>query len=332
MSNHLAPRALAPLPPGTQPRPFWSVIITSYKRADLLKHCLDKVLSQKIAPDRMEILIADDDPQSAFGPRVAEWSQGRALYMRNPQNIGTFPNMNAAISRSRGEWIHIVADDDWVGPDFYAVMENAIAAAPQEIGVAVSHHVHYREDSKTFDPARPLAEQPGILGPAFLARLSFMNPVQIPAIVTRRQTFERLGLFREDLPYTGDWEFWFRAARQVPWLYVPGTVAYFRMHPRSQTRALLRTAQTAEDLRRMLDLIEQSLPPDMARQIMPKARAHHAIQILRNGKASLQLKLIEVAERYIREACAIHPDIIKAPECQECLNHPALAHLRQGLR
>lgn len=332
MSNHLAPHALAPLPPGTQPRPFWSVIITSYKRADLLKHCLDKVLSQKIVPDRMEILIADDDPQSTLGPSVAEWSQGRALYMRNPQNIGTFPSMNAAISRSRGEWIHIVADDDWVDPDFYAVMENAIAAAPQEIGVAVSHHVHYREDSKTFDPARPLADQPGILGPAFLARLSFMNPVQIPAIVTKRQTFERLGLFREDLPYTGDWEFWFRAARKVSWLYVPGTVAYFRMHPRSQTRALLRTAQTAEDLRRMLDLIEQSLPPDMARQIMPKARAHHAIQILRNGKASLQLKLIEVAERYIREACAIHPDIINAPEWQECINHPALAHLRHEFK
>ncbi|MCX7370353.1 MAG: glycosyltransferase family A protein [Alphaproteobacteria bacterium] len=153
-------RAYPPLPTvtsATEARPFWSVIITSYKRADLLKHCLDKVINQNIAPDRMEILIADDDPQSEFGARVAEWSQGRALYTRNPHNIGTFPSMNAAISRSRGEWVHIVADDDWVGPDFYAVMENAIAAAPQEIGVAVSHHVNYREEKNSFEPAIPLA-------------------------------------------------------------------------------------------------------------------------------------------------------------------------------
>ena len=69
---------LPPAPPSAQPRPFWSVIITSYKRADLLEHCLGKIISQNIAPDRMEILIADDDPQSEFGARVAERSQGRA--------------------------------------------------------------------------------------------------------------------------------------------------------------------------------------------------------------------------------------------------------------
>ena len=74
----------------------------------------------------------------------------------------------------------------------------------------------------------------------FLARLAALNPLQISAVVIRRETFERLGLFREDLPYTGDWEFWFRAATKVPWLYVPNAVAYFRMHPGSQTRALLR--------------------------------------------------------------------------------------------
>ena len=328
-------RAYPPLPTvtsATEARPFWSVIITSYKRVDLLKHCLDKVISQNIAPDRMEILIADDDPQSEFGARVAEWSQGRALYTRNPQNIGTFPSMNAAISRSRGEWVHIVADDDWVGPDFYAVMENAIAAAPQEIGVAVSHHVNYREEKNSFEPAIPLAENSCILGRPFLLRLAAINPIQIPAVVTKRETFEKIGLFREDLPYTGDWEFWFRAACQVPWLYVPNAVAYFRMHPGSQTRALLRTAQTAEDLRRTLDLNQQLLAPELAQQIMPKARAHHASRLLANAKAALQLKLTTASERFIREAFGIHPDIINAPECQECLNHPALAHLRLELK
>ena len=192
MSHDKPYPTLPPAPPGAQPRPFWSVIVTSYKRADLLEHCLGKIISQNIAPDRMEILVADDDPQSEFGARVAEWTAGRALYTRNPQNIGTFPSMNAAISRSRGEWVHIVADDDWVAPDFYAVMENAIAAAPQEIGVAVSHHINYREEQNSFTPTIPLAENSCILGNPFLARLAAINPIQIPAVVTKRETFEKI--------------------------------------------------------------------------------------------------------------------------------------------
>jgi hypothetical protein len=118
----------------------------------------------------------------------------------------------------------------------------------------------------------------------------------------------------------------------VACLYVPNAVAYFRMHAGSQTRALLRTAQTAEDLRRTLEFNEQSLPPEMAQQIMPRARAHHASQMLRNAKAALDLKLSAAAERYIREACAINPDAVATPEFLECLKDPSLANLRQQFR
>jgi protein O-GlcNAc transferase len=325
-------RNLNPLPFDAGPRPFWSVIIPTFQRSDLLKSCIEAIISQGVDRTQMEILISDNDPAGDLSASVAEWSQGRAIYTRNPRNIGTFPNINASITRSQGQWIHVVPDDDWVGPDFYAVMEKAIAAVPQKIGAAVSRHVNYREDNNTFEPAMPLAENAGTLGVPFLTRLAAINPIQIPAVAIRRQTFEKIGLFREDLPYTGDWEFWFRAANQVSWLYVPDTVAYFRMHSGSKTRALLRTAQTAEDLRRTLDLNQQILPPELARQIMPKARAHHASRLLANAKAALPLKLIDASERYVREAYTIHPDIINTPECQECLNHPALAHLRGELQ
>lgn len=332
MNGDLPFPVLPSLAPAIEARPFWSVIIPTFQRRDLLKSCLDSILSQGLDRDALEILVSDNDPMSELSPLVAEWTDGHALYTRNQQNIGTFPNINAAIRRSRGQWIHIVADDDWIGPGFYAAMEGAIATAPGECGAAVSHHINYREDTKVFQPAPPLAEGPGILGMPFLARLAALNPLQIPAVVIRRETFERLGLFREDLPYTGDWEFWFRAATKVPWLYVPNTVAYFRMHPGSQTRALLRTAQTAEDLRRTLELNEQALSPDMAQQIMPRARAHHASQMLRNAKGALDLKLSAAAERYIREACAINPDAVVTPEFLECLKHPSMALLRQQFR
>jgi hypothetical protein len=198
--------------------------------------------------------------------------------------------------------------------------------------MAVGHHVVFNEDKQAFVPSSPLAEGPGILGNAFLARLAAINPLRVPAVVIKRETIEKIGLFREDLPFCGDWEFWFRAATQVPWLYAPEAVAYFRVHARSQTRALMRTAQSAEDERRTLDLNEQALPPEMVPQIMPRARAHHAGKMLSNAKAALDLKLKPTAERYIREACAIYPDAVITPAFLECLKHPSLANLRQQFR
>ena len=332
MNRSLPYPTLPAAPPSAEARPFCSVIVTSYKRADLLEHCLGKIISQDIPPDRLEILIADDDPESDFAARVAEWTSGRGIYLRNPENLGLFPSINATIARSRGEWIHIIADDDWIDPGFYTTLEAAIATSPQPCGMAVGNYVVFNEDKKAFFPSQPLAEAPGILGNAFLARLASMNPLRVPAVLIKRETIEKIGLFREDLPYCGDWEFWFRAATQVPWLYVPGAVAYFRVHARSQTRALMRTAQSAEDERRTLDLNEQALPPEMVPHIMPRARAHHAGQMLRSAKAALDLKLVPTAERYIREACAISPEAVATPEFLECLKHPSLAKLRQQFR
>ena len=286
-------------------------------------------MSQTIAQDRLEIIVADDDPQSDFAARVSDWSSGRALYIRNPKNLGLFPSINATIARSRGEWIHIIADDDWIDPGFYTSLEAAIAASPQPCGMAVGNYVVFNEDKKAYFPSQPLAEAPGILGNAFLARLAATNPLRVPAVLIKRETIEKIGLFREDLPYCGDWEFWFRAATKVPWLYVPSAIAYFRVHARSQTRALMRTAQSAEDERRTLDLNEQALPPELVPHIMPRARAHHAGQMLRNANAALDLKLVPTAERYIREACAIFPEAVRTAEFLACLEHPSMAKLRQ---
>lgn len=329
MTTSLPHPTLPPTPPGAQSRPFCSVVVTSYKRADLLEHCLGKIMSQTIPQDRLEIIVADDDPQSDFAARVSDWSSGRALYIRNPKNLGLFPSINATIARSRGEWIHIIADDDWIDPGFYTSLEAAIAASPQPCGMAVGNYVVFNEDKKAYFPSQPLAEAPGILGNAFLARLAATNPLRVPAVLIKRETIEKIGLFREDLPYCGDWEFWFRAATKVPWLYVPSAIAYFRVHARSQTRALMRTAQSAEDERRTLDLNEQALPPELVPHIMPRARAHHAGQMLRNAKAALDLKLVPTAERYIREACAIFPEAVRTAEFLACLEHPSMAKLRQ---
>lgn len=114
-------------------------------------------------------------------------------------------------------------------------------------------------------------------------------------------------------------------ATQVPWLYVPSAVAYCPEHAGSQALAFMRTAQLAEDEPHMLDWNGQALPPEMVPQIMRRARAHHAGQMLRNAKAALDLKLTPTAERHIREACELFPDAVRAIEFLTCLKHLLMA-------
>lgn len=48
-----------PIPEGIH-RPFWSVMITSYKRSEYLAEAIKSVLEQGIEADEMQIEVVDD--------------------------------------------------------------------------------------------------------------------------------------------------------------------------------------------------------------------------------------------------------------------------------
>jgi O-methyltransferase len=321
---------LEPVPDG--PRPFWSVIVPLYERTSYLKQCLDSILDQDPGPHDMEILVIDDGSRNDLQSLVENLGRGRVTYLRNKTNLGLYSSTNAGIRRTRGQWLHILHDDDWVMPGFYETMRKGVKAAAHSVGVAFCMYVNWHErDGTTWSPP-PFRAEAGLMGRDFLVRLSAGNPLNLPAVIFRREAFERVGVFREDLPFTADWEWYVRAALQFEWHHQPEALARYRIHAANQTYDLARTGRTARDIRRTLETFAAVLPEAVAEQVMPSGREFHAQRFLIAAVQYLQAGNQDLARLFLWEAFAIDANAPGRPEFVELLQHPAAADLRHEIR
>jgi glycosyltransferase involved in cell wall biosynthesis len=310
---------LTPLPPGL-PRPFWSVVIPTCNRTVWLEQCLRSVLDQRIVLDDMEVLVQDDHSDNDLRPLVDSIASDHPVkFERNDARLGQFPSVNRAIRRSVGRWVHILHDDDFVRPGFYKTFQASLSKAPPDVGMAgcrytVLHLPAHREWRP--DLLRPDA---GIL-PDWLARLSIDNPHNVCAVVHRRDTFEQLGLFREDLPFCADWESYVRAALRFRWWYQPEDMAVYRVHGQSETAKL--EFDLADNLRRAVEIISDYLPPAVRDRVIPLTRLAHGRRFLhqawlafQRGNAALGLSLLEQCVR-------LGGAVPHSPEFANVLRHP----------
>jgi hypothetical protein len=314
--------------PDFPPRPFWSVVVPVYGRRQYLAQCLQSVLSQDPGPEQMEIVVVDDAGADDLRDLVAAVGRGRVEYRRNAKTLGLYPSTNEAIRRTRGRWVHVLHDDDYVLPGFYQTMRSGVEAAPSGVGVAFCMYATQDDRANTLWSPPPFAPQAGLLTREFLGRLAVANPLNLPAVVFRREAFEAVGLFREDLPYTADWEWYVRSAPHVGWWHQPETLARYRVHGSNQTHDLARTGRTANDVRRTLESFPASLPADIVNAVLPAAREFHARQFL----ASAAVAEPALAQTLVREALTLDPDATARPEFAPLLQSPALANQRANLR
>lgn len=73
---------------------------------------------------------------------------GIVSYYRNSENIGSTNNMNMGISFSRGEWVHVLNDDDAVCAGFYSQLEQSLKDCPDSVGAAYTGYEYINENSK----------------------------------------------------------------------------------------------------------------------------------------------------------------------------------------
>ena len=90
--------------------------------------------------------------------------------------------------------------------------------------------------------------------PDWLERIAVCCRPQMAAMAVRREVCERLGGFNPIASTACDWELWVRIAAHGPVWYEPRVLAHYRMHPGSETTAVVYTGAQVADGRRAIDL------------------------------------------------------------------------------
>jgi glycosyltransferase involved in cell wall biosynthesis len=293
------------LPRGIR-RPRWSVMIPVFNCAALLRQTLESVLAQDPGAELMQIEVVDDhstldDPRGV----VDQVGAGRVAYHRQPENVGYIRNFETCLLRARGELVHLLHGDDFVRPGFYTAMQRAFAADPS-VGMAFCRSTYLDENGAALRSSPLEQPQAGVLA-GWLPRIAAGQRLTTPAVVVRRDVYERLGSFDGRFSRAGeDWEMWVRIAAHYPVWYEPEPLAAYRVVRRgSLTDGARYDASVIHDMLLATDIIAsylpQYLPAETAEQIVRGARSTYAAWALQHAQALLDHRF-DAALLLLREA------------------------------
>ena len=297
------PRAIRPVDPGVD-RPYWSVMIPTYNCDDLLERTLRAVLGQDPGTDRMQIAVIDDrSPNGRSRSIVERMAPGRVEFFEQPANVGLAENWNTCVVRARGDWVHILHQDDLIAPGFYDRLARADEARP-EVGAAFCRYSYIGAGGETLKLAPIERESAGALE-GWASKIAVEQRIQCPSIVVRRAAYERLGGFRADLRFSLDWEMWARIAFAYPVWYEPEVLASWRDHAGSETRRLKEAGIVLDDIERGIAIIGGHAPaadrPAILREATARARwwiAPEVDRLMSEGRFAEALGLVNRSWRH----------------------------------
>ena len=112
-----------------------SVIIPVYNVEPYIRKCLDSVVSQSYA--NLEILLIDDGSTDCSGKICDEYAEkDKRIKVFHKENGGVSSAKNIGLKNMTGECVGFADPDDWIEPDMYEVLHNALKSENVPVSVA----------------------------------------------------------------------------------------------------------------------------------------------------------------------------------------------------
>jgi glycosyltransferase involved in cell wall biosynthesis len=277
--------------------PKVSVIIPTYKTADLIATCLDSVFAQ-VYTDFEAIVVNDGSPDTPELEKVLAPYRGRIVYLKQ-ENQRAAAARNNAIRRSRGEFLALLdSDDSW--------LPNHLASQMQLFADDPSLDLVYANAALVGDPARQrtfMKECPSE-GPATFESL-IVKRCQIPVstVVVRKKKFLETGFFDETIARCDDYDMWVRCSLHGAKIGYLRTVQarLFTGRPGSLGTS---GARNLEAYCIILDKLRHTFPLSEAHRKVVDQRAAEvrALYLLEEGKCQLAERNFGKARELISEA------------------------------
>ena len=193
-------------------KPFVSVVIPCRNEATSLARCLQSILASDYPADRMEILVADGMSDDAS--RAIAGHSPRVRVIDNPDRITPIA-LNRAIQASRGDFILRVDAHSVVGPSYISTLINFLLDNPTAWGAGGRMFTKPETQGPFSKPISiVLSHRFGVGNSRFRTGGTAVEPVDtIFNCCWRREVFQKVGFFHEQLVRSQDIEFSSRIAR-----------------------------------------------------------------------------------------------------------------------
>ncbi|WP_281270339.1 glycosyltransferase family 2 protein [Geodermatophilus normandii] len=269
----------------TSAAPRVSVVVPCYNYGRYLEACVDSVLGQPGVD--VDVLIIDDaspDGSGLMAESVAA-QRPRVRVLHNPVNRGHIATYNIGFSHVDGDYVLLLSADDMLTP-------GALSRAVRLMEEFPSVGFVYGWSLDVIDDVLPVARTKTLTWSVWDGKdwledncRRATNVIRSSDAVFRRSLLDRVGGYREDLPHSGDHEWWLRAAQVADVGRLGGVdQLYYRLHGSNMSRtqyasalANLHETRKAFDAALSADVGSDEENLERLRQIAYRALARKAL-------------------------------------------------------
>lgn len=201
-------------------KPLVSVVIATYNMAKYLPLAIQSVLAQTY--ENFELLIVDDGSMDDTSQVVEPFlSDPRVKYFVR-KNGGQAAAKNDGVRASHGDYVAFLdADDMWATEKLN--MQMPLFSRCGTVGVVYSRYCRIDENGKELGILEGTLYRGRISG-----RLLVSNFIGFGTSVVKKECFDRMGYFKEDLRMGIDYDLWLRFSTEYEFDYVDHPLLYYR--------------------------------------------------------------------------------------------------------
>ncbi len=209
-----------------------TVIVPTHNRAQLLQKALESVIHQ--TEQNYELIIVDNGSQdNTFSSIEPFINQKQLNYYSFQENTNAATARNFGLSKSQGEFIQFLDDDDWLTEDSIA---KKLAIFNQNPNFQVVYSDLYLTDAagKVQSTYFSKRKRPLPSGDIYIPLLH-QNFIPIHAMLWRKSALQAVGGFPVRSGHE-DWECLLRVAETGQFGVVDQPLGYYRQHSQSMSR------------------------------------------------------------------------------------------------
>jgi glycosyltransferase involved in cell wall biosynthesis len=238
--------------------PRHAFVVPAYGDSPFLDDCLRSLREQTMQGS--EIVVTTSTPSPFVAAAAARYA---AALVINPERAGIASDWNFALAATRADLVTLAHQDDVYAPSYVEAIIGVLLRHPATL-IAFCDAAEHTPDGPRAASMNVRVKR-WLCARAFGSReyldtrkdkqrlLAWGNPVNCPSVVFDRR---KLAQFRFDLGFASnlDWDAWERLAQiEGGFAYVRMPLVSHRVHPGSETTALIADHRRSTEDRRMFD-------------------------------------------------------------------------------
>ncbi|NER01407.1 MAG: glycosyltransferase [Okeania sp. SIO3C4] len=207
-----------------------SVVMPAYNREKTIVSALESVISQSYK--NWELIIVNDgsidDTVQVVKEFIKQYSDRQITLIDLAENSGVSVARNTGLAKAKGEIIAYLDSDNSWEPDFLLIMVNSLIDNEQiKVAYCGDKIWQHYPGNTTLPSASELASVR--LGPFNKSLIENRNYIDLNVFVHKRELYQELGGFREDMRRLVDWELIVRYTDFASPKFVPALLANYNM-------------------------------------------------------------------------------------------------------